>query len=51
VAEQGKKQMANGPVQFSKDGVKVNVKHVEREDYEDSTQRLVIASEVTGAES
>ena len=39
VAEHGKKQMAKGPISFSKDGVKVNVKDVRREDYEDSTQR------------
>jgi hypothetical protein len=39
VAEQSKKHMAKGPISFSKDGVKVNVKDVRREDYEDSTQR------------
>lgn len=35
--------MEKGPISFSKDGMKVSVKDVSREDYEDSTQRFEIS--------
>jgi hypothetical protein len=42
VAEHGKRKMSQGPISFSKDGVKVNVKDVSRESYEDSTQSVLV---------
>jgi len=51
VAEHGKKHMAKGPITFSKDGVKVNVKDVRREDYEDSTQSVLVKTWTLANES
>jgi len=42
MAQQGKKHMEKGPIVFTKDGMKVNVKDVSREDYEDSTQSVLV---------
>jgi hypothetical protein len=43
LAEHGKKHMEKGPITFSKEGgLKVNVKDVKREDYEDSTQSVLV---------
>jgi hypothetical protein len=39
MADRGRKSMEKRNISFSKDGMKVKVKHVSNEDLEDKTQR------------